>query len=786
LTIDGVRDPAEHPGAKAIAWFVFLFTLAAYTLGCTTSCPFWDSGEFIATSKVLGIPHPPGTPLYVLIGRLFAMVPIGTVAFRVNWLSSLCSALAVLFTFLLTVRFMRLGHSAGGRQRTMVDEVLAWTAGVAAAFFMAFSNTFWDSAIEAEVYSGSSVLQVLILWLGLKWWEGLERKEGDNRLLVAWYLCFLSIGIHLGTFLVLPGLVTLVLLVNWRSLLSPRNFAWALVLAVVGLSVHLYLYYRAHANPPVNEGDPETWKALKALIMREQYGSRPILPRAAPWSFQFAMFFRYFVDQYVLSSKLGVLGGTIPIAIGLFGMAMHAVREKKTFAVMLVTVGITSLGLLVYLNFTDHEVRERDYFYTYAFTFFAIWMGMGLSFLIEWAYEKWPVMQRKKVLGTACGVAVALSLCPLGHYWYTHDRHGFYVARDYAYNMLAPLAKDAFVFTNGDNDTFPLWYIQQGEEIRKDVRVINLSLLNTDWYIRELRDEDPKVPTSITDEQLAQVRDNGYLVDAATGQPEMVNHWMVLDIVKANHNRKPAYIAVTVPDHHGLDSLMVAEGLVLRVYPDTIRARSGYGFTGRNWMDAEKIRHNLYDVFLYRNLFDKDGNYVTRPYKDDNARRLSQNYAAAHQQLAYEYRRQKRFPEAIAELEHVNRMFPDFSPVEGVMGLFILDSGDTAKALQYFEDRAKTHPSSDLYYYWGVALGFLGRTNDAVQKLLKAGDLDPEEVQAYKAAYALLMQANRTQEAANVLQALVEKHPEDPEVQAYLGQADSTRHRWTGDRPASP
>src|SRR5262249_50552739 len=156
------------------------------------------------------------------------------------------------------------------------------------------------------------------------------------------------------------------------------------------------------------------------------------------------------------------------------------------------------------------------------------------------------------------------------------------------------------------------------------------------------RDEDPKVPTSITDEQLVQVRENGYLPDPNTGQPEMVNHWMVLDILKANQNKKPAYIAVTVPDHHGLDSLMVAEGLVLRVYPDTIRDDAGYGYTGRNWMDAEKIRHNLYDVFLYRNLFDKDGNYVTHPYKDENARRLSQNYAAAHQQLAYDYRRQKK------------------------------------------------------------------------------------------------------------------------------------------------
>jgi tetratricopeptide (TPR) repeat protein len=261
-----------------------------------------------------------------------------------------------------------------------------------------------------------------------------------------------------------------------------------------------------------------------------------------------------------------------------------------------------------------------------------------------------------------------------------------------------------------------------------------------------------------------------------------------------------------VPDHHGLDSVMVAEGLVLRVYPDTIKQgndggylrgatpanehllpagiRPGpFGWTGRNWMDSEKIRKNLYDVFLYRNLFAKDGSYITHPYKDDNARRLAQNYAAAHQQLAYEYRRQRKYDNAIAELDYVNRMYPDFSPVEGVKGLFIMDSGDTAKALAYFEERARTHPSSDLYYYWGVALGFLGHTEDAVQKLLKAGDMDPQETQAYKAAYALLMQAGKRDEANNVLQTLINKHPEDPEVQAYMQATDSTHHNWSGGGP---
>jgi len=593
----------------------------------------------------------------------------------------------------------------------------------------------------------------------------------------------LCVGIHLGTFLVMPALVLLVLMVNWRSLLSPRNLAWAVVLALVGMSVHLYLYLRAKANPPVNEGDPETWQSLKALLMREQYGSRPIFPRSeGGWSNQFGMYFRYFLDQYVLNAKLGSLGGSIPVAIGLFGAAMHAVRNKKTFWVQAVTYGITSLGLLVYLNFTNHEVRDRDYFYTSSFQFFAIWIGMGLAFLIEWARERWPALSRAPALGTACAVAVGLSLLPMGHYWFTHDRKDFYVARDYAYNMLTPLEKNSFVFTNGDNDTFPLWYIQQCEGVRTDVRVINLSLLNTDWYIRQLRDEEPKVPTSITDDQVRLVREEGYLPNVLNGQPQMVNDWMVQDIVRQNGGRRAAYVAVTVPDHHGLDSMLVSEGLVLRVAGAPVRPDSGLAWTGRNWMDADKVRHSIYDVFLYRHQFEKDGTYIPKPYKDENARRLSQNYAAAHQMLAYEYRRQKKFEQAIGELEFVERMYPEGSPVEGVIGLFYLDAGDTAKALAYFEEKARTKPSSDIYYYYGVCLGFLGRVDDAVKQLMKAGEVDPTEVQAYKAAYTLLVNAGRTQEAQRVIEILIQKHPEDPEVQNYLQQADTSRRSWTGGR----
>jgi hypothetical protein len=747
-------EPAPRSALAAVGAGVFLTVLAAYTITCTTSCPWWDSGEFIATSKVLGIPHPPGTPLYALIGRLFTFLPLGTMAYRVNWLSSVASALAILFTFLLTVHLLRLCQ---GRARTRADEIVALTGGVAAAFFAAFSDSFWVNAIEAEVYALSSLMQVVILYLGVRWWEGLERGEGDNRLLAAWYLCFLCIGIHLGTFLVMPSLVLLVLLVSPHSLLSPRNLAWAVVLAFAGLSVHGYLLIRAHANPPINEGDPETWRALKSMVLREQYGPRPIFPRSAPWGYQLGMYTGYFLDQFTLTAKLGA---AIPIVIGLGGAISHSLRERRSFLMLAVAFVLTSLGLVVYLNFTMHEEPERDYFFVTSFEIFAIWIGMGLALALGALARRVHALSRGPVLG-ACGAAVvAFSLLPLGHFWYTHDRRGFTIARDYARNTLVTLEPNALLFTHGDNDTFPLWYLQQVEGIRRDVRVINLYLANADWYLRQLRDEAPRVPTTIDDAELAVVP-AGKLVDLVTGENLPVNQWLVRDIVR-HAGKRPVYFTVTAPEHFGLDSLLVLEGLVWRVAPRAVRPDSGLGWNGQSWVDAAKLRANLDSVYVYRNLFDTDGRLLAHPYKNPHSILMTQNYAAARLELAYDDRRRGNLADGVRELQLVDRMYPGFPAAQGLLGLFYLEEGDTARSRAYFQEGERGPVSADFFYYDGYCLGRMGRIDEAVEKLLIAARMDPGDVQALETARDLLIRRGGRNGEADLIQRRIEARQTGP------------------------
>jgi len=778
--------PGMRKGYLAVAWFVFLSTLAVYTLTVTPAIPFWDSGEYIATSFILGIPHPPGTPLYVLIGRLFSMLPFGNVHLMVNWLSAFSSALAVLFTFLVTVRFVRLAQARAHLQdeRTVSDEVIAWAAGATAAFFMAFSNTFWLSAIEAEVYALSSMVQIASVYLALRWWEELANDGGDGRLLLAWYLMCLCIGIHLGTFLVAPAVVLLAVLVNPRSLFNWKFVTGAVALLAVGISVHFYLMIRASLNPGINEGDPETWDAMMFLLQRKQYGSRPMFPRSADlWTFQIPMFWGYFMDQFRLWKAEHAFPAVLPLALGLYGAAMQFVREKKTFLMMLVLFGITSFGLIMYLNFTDREVRDRDYFFTSAFQFFAIWIGMGAGFVLELVRDALagspatadppaagaatPAAQRVHPGLIAASLAcVGLSWLPANTYWYTHDRTNYMVASDYAYNMLAPLGQKAFVFTNGDNDTFPLWCLQEVERFRKDIRVVNLSLLNTDWYIKQLRDEEPRVPMTVSDQEIEVIRKQGYMFDPS-GQPEQVSAWMVRNILAANFapgaTPDPAYLAVTVPNHHGLDARLTLEGLVYRIAADSVASR----------MDTTLTRKNLYEVFRYDGLFGPDGTYLDKPYKDQNAYRLTQNYAAAHLQLGFRYRQDGRRAEAVAEMERILRMYPTFPAVRPALGMFMLENGDTAKALDFFEQsKAVTPNDKDLAYYHAVTLGLSGRMDESAKRFSDAIRLDPDDGQSYYAAYSLFSDAGRHADAAAVLRQWLARHPDDGQAAALLRDAE--------------
>jgi tetratricopeptide (TPR) repeat protein len=644
----------------------------------------------------------------------------------VNLLSALPSAVAVAATVLLTIRILArcgppYGEAVGWpRRATFVGRV----GGVLAGAVMAVSNTFWINAIEAEVYALSSMVMVVTVLLMIRWRDerhqpGPASRGASNLVVVVVYLLGLSVGFHMGTFVVflplllyfladrtpslidprfvlsaalLVGLsfvlgfsgrqliatlaIVLALLVLNGSALGWRHVAsavvWVAVAAVgilllrttsigvgpvlvgmavlavgafgagrrrlvqgnlgfwvplvlmLGLSIHAFLLIRAGLDPAINEADPSTWERFWLAVSRDQYKPGPPWERRAPFGIQLDLhLWRYWRTQYPVG--LEVLSA-VPFVLGAMGAIVHAVRARRSFLLLAFVVMATSVGLVWHLNFRVDEVRDRDYFFVGFFHFFAVWIGMGGAAVLHLVGQ--AVVGERSRRRAIQGVAGLLLVLPVGQLragWFAHDRSEFWVARDYAENLLAPLEEDAILFTNGDNDTFPLWYLQLVEGIRPDVRVANLSLLNTGWYLKEIRDHAPTVPMSWDDPTIDELRPYW---DPDADRPVYLQELAVFEILNENRWRRPVYLAVTVPDLMGLDRsrMLRLEGLSYRILPGPVDES----------IDADRLGR-IVASYRWRGLLDDAGRLDRSVHRDETSMRLAQNYARAYSELGRVY-----------------------------------------------------------------------------------------------------------------------------------------------------
>ncbi|MBU1699580.1 MAG: DUF2723 domain-containing protein [Candidatus Eisenbacteria bacterium] len=814
---------------------VLVVTQIVYLATLNITCPFWDSGEFIASSHILGVPHPPGTPMYVLIGRLFSLIPIWEVATRVNYLSAISSSVAAVFVYLVTIQFFRRwpgveeawetpseNPAAGRFSRIGWGQWMALAAGLVAGFFTAFGRTYWDNAVEAEVYGLSGLVMILTVWMALKWADGVEsfRKWSANKhergdrggavspaqpgmLVLIVYLLFLSIGIHMGTFIVLPAIVLFVAVIDSRTVLNfrflgsmvvaglsillffilnqqtsipmalaislgvyglvvvfswktlgRRNYAfWFFCLGFLGVSVHLYLFIRSHLDPGINEADPSTWEAFWLVLTRDQYKPpNPFIQRQTTFAIQFTKhFWRYAHDQYNLGILPGGLKLYLPYALGLMGVVAHWIREKKGAIFMTVLYLSTSLFLIWYLNFRENEVRDRDYFFVASYQFFAVWIGLGVGELFLTLKDSLNRSTSRFILPVVGVVAVLLSLMPAKAGYFEHDRSKFWIARDYASNMLTPLEPDAILFTNGDNDTFPLWYIQEVEYLRRDIRVVNLSLLQTQWYIRQLRDYEPKVDLGWDDKTIDALRP---YIDR-DGEVVWVNDICVHRIIDVYYGKRPIYIAVTVPDLRGLKDRLVQEGLVFSVRKP-----------GEGGIDVELTQRNLGEVFSYRGLLDENGKHDDSIYKDETASKLVQNYASGWVGIAHRYVQRGGDEEnrrlALEALEKAKNISPTYPGTSYTLGVIYYRMQNYAEAESTFMDLVKQGDGDvQVLRLLGLSQEAQGKNNDALRSYESALNMDPADRESYVNLFQFLVSLDQPRLALDILDRWLRFKPDD-------------------------
>jgi hypothetical protein len=900
---------------KILALLALLLSFVVYLSTTAPTVPFWDCGEFIATSYTLGVPHPPGSPLFLLIGRIFSMLPTSSdIAFRVNLISPMVSALAVMFLFLIIVQLLQFS----GKPVSKLQKFTVYGGAFIGAMTFAFTDSHWFNAVEAEVYAFSTFLTAIVVWLILVWEEKADQPGHERYLLIIAYLVGLAIGIHLLNLLAIffialiiyfkrkkissigwlildliigvaiagllfliflqfkmPSIVQALLTLGiftfiyyrlYRKSAKPRLrehaqnvlmaftasaiflvinvgvikglpiiadnlglwamiltivivFAltiWAikqrhnlaalalmsLVLIIVGYSTYATIFIRSIQDPTIDENDPETTHQAVAYLEREQYGDRSFTdifdrakwkPEAAYkyhgawdyfWNYQInQMYIRYFNWQFAGRDEANVdffqFILPFPLILGIIGLYHHFNRDKHKALAVLALFLFTGLMIVLYLNQDDPQPRERDYSYVGSFFAFAIWIGIGATAVMDYVAKlklKKAKLSQTLTFITGGLLLIALPVNVLIANYHEHDRSGNYVAWDYSYNILQSCDPNGIIFTNGDNDTFPLWYLQEVEHIRKDVKVVNLSLLNTPWYIKQLRNVEPKIDigplsdatidnislmpwqkrtvkispppdsffTSPEHPELRKFGDNPKNLPPMEWEVEptltfgkqgflRVQDIMVLQILEANRWKRPIYFATTVsPDNKlGMDNYMQMDGLGFRIYPQKVSR-----------IDHEKLRYNLFNVFKYRNLNNP------KVYYDDNVIRLIGNYRSAFLQLAIDDLYKDNRADMKAILDTMDTILPE--------SVFPIGNDDI-----YLQIGLLRYEAGDR--------GAAGQPSDLeirLEKLLSQPKVDYRSKLRYASVY--VQQLKNYPRAIRILEELNIQKPNDPEIAGYL------------------
>jgi hypothetical protein len=734
---------ADRPPYRA-ALAVAAMVLAVYLLTLAPTVTFWDAGEFIAAARTLGIPHPPGTPLFVLIAHAWGqLVPIGEWAYRTNLLSALFSASAAGLFFLVVHRSMQ-----GVVEGLPEDAARGLRIGgaAAAALLGAFTFTNWQNSNETEVYTVATFTTAAMAWAAVVWRGRRSSEHAPRLLLLIVYLAGISIGNHLLALLAVPGvLLFLAATLRQEPAADPvrRHAEWAqlavlagvwallvgiglgsaaltalgaacflgsamfaatrgsggfaavaLLIAVVGVTPYAFIYIRSGQNPIINEAAPSTLDALLAVMRRAQYPPRTPLddPTQLHGSdnpgrtltlvgWQLLNYFQYFDWQWARSlSEVARKPVTILfLTLGLRGLWEQRRSDRAVWWLLFGVFLVTGLGLVGYMNFRpgfslalaqwpdlgDHEVRERDYFFVVSFIIWGLWAGIGATaFAVDVARKDWG----RKVAPALLLVA----LVPLALNWSKASRrHGpdARLAADFAYDLLNTAPPYGILFTYGDNDTFPLWWAQEVEGIRQDVTVVCLALANTDWYMRQLRenparqavpaqvpalwrDSIPERPTwplhGMTDTMIATAM-RGYLVDRpqevklgplvrrlTEGSVLYPNELLALSVVQSNIGRRPIVWSVTTGSGFaGLRDYLVQRGLGFELQtgvPDTANPDLDLRRLAGAPLDLRASEELVFRTYRYAGLLERGASEL-----DPTSASAASSLSLPLVQLAYAY-----------------------------------------------------------------------------------------------------------------------------------------------------
>ena len=686
---------------RIIAFAILAIASATYLLTIEPTVSFWDCGEFIASSYKLEVGHPPGNPVYQIFARfLTVFTDKEDAAAAINSLSAICSALTIFFLYLTIIFFARRITIAEGEETSISKAISIFGAGIVGSLSYCFSDTFWFSASEAEVYAMSSLITSVVFWAMTRWYEEAEKPHSGRWIVLICFLTGLSIGVHLLNLLSIPAIVFMyfyrirerrkyglmelcgIFILSCMILaavlfgiipLIPKAAAYAdllfvnifglpfnsgaatfmtvlfaalfyglfhtlkrgkvlantillcLTAIITGFSLYATVIIRSNAGTPMNENKPDNPFTLISYLNREQYPKGPILygeyfgadydivekdywarqgsryvkgsmtdVEYTPESMMFFprmwdhrddsyieiyksyidnkgkrirgsehlkptflqnlsfffdyqmnwMYWRYFMwnfagrqndihspvpgDIFKGNWECGIgfidkirLGDQsdapaylkenkgknhyymLPLLLGLIGLFFQYSRDRRGCWLNFLMFFMTGIAIVLYLNQSPLQVRERDYAYAGSFYFFSLWIGLGVSALANNSVRSGKVVPCFITAFLCLGIPALMAV----ENWDDHDRSDRYTARELGMNYLRGVGTEGILVTHGDNDTFPVWYAQEVEGFRTDVRVVNTSLLGADWHIDQMKQaayDSPPLDLSISEREYMQ------------------------------------------------------------------------------------------------------------------------------------------------------------------------------------------------------------------------------------------------------------------------------------------
>lgn len=717
-----------------LGWFCAIIATLVYVITAEKTTSWWDCGEFIASAYKMQIVHQPGAPLFLMVQNVFSNFAMGDrtlIAYWMNIGSAVCSGLTILFLFWTITALGRkilLNKADISIPLNENDVLKVMGAGIVGALAYAFTDTFWFSAVESEVYAMSSLCTAVVFWAILKWEVCADEEGGDRWLVLIAYVMGLSIGVHLLNLLVIPA-IALVIYFRRAKVVTTKGVIQSLLIGVIVLGLILWgviqylikfaaftdlffvnslglgfgtgvaffallvvgglvfgIWYsikkikpilnialislgfiifgyssfamiliRSKANPTLNNSDPDNAFAFLSYLNREQYGDEPLFKGryfdAKPIDiFESGSVYRKDKDKYVVAKKkseykydretifpriysdkgdhptfyrqylgLGpnetpsfadnlkfffgyqighmygryfmwnfvgrqndiqsqgantdgnwisgikpidnmILGGQyelpsgetdnwarntyffLPLLLGIIGAYWHFGKNQRDAGVVFLLFFFTGLAIVLYLNQSPQQPRERDYAYAGSFYAFSIWIGIGVLAIADFLSKK--INAKTATVVSIVGGVLAGPVLLASQNWDDHDRSEKFLARDMAKNYLESCEPNAILFSYGDNDTYPLWYVQEVEGFRTDVRVVNLSLLSSDWYMRQMLDkvnDADALPINIDPEKFKDgVRDVIYYQDFQI--PGSVNVQDILTVMLSDDQSNKAQL----------------------------------------------------------------------------------------------------------------------------------------------------------------------------------------------------------------------------------------------------